>query len=303
MEENSTNMTRLPKKLGAQILLKQWFAEQGRALTDLGEGYFDFEWKSQEGKRVPMGIKANDFDTFVCLYNYGWHEVSIWDAEAVEELKERINGYNQCSTFKYVYWLSDDDSIQVGMKIHFPLYEGIPDMQKYLKKLFDSFVDPLEDFEHNGIPCHDIYDFSMPKSNLDMVVESLEKIQCEPKVEDLGYKRFVVRFEFQAEMFEFFLETCRKAVHLYDRGIYRYRKEETDKHEVVREVINDINDFNKVTLYYEEKEEWVYVRSRFVLPCVDETVFRVMLSEILLEFFDVRYRFYRELAKKSIKRG
>lgn len=303
MEENSTNMTGLPKKLGTQTLLKQWFAEQGKALTNLGEDYFDFEWKSQEGKRVPMGIKANDSDTFVCLYNYGWHEVSKWDAEVVEELKEKINIYNQCSTFKYVYWFEDDDSIQVGMKIHFPLYEGIPNMQKYLEKLFDSFVDPLESFKSNIIPCQDILDFSLPKSNLDMVVESLEKIQCEPKIEDIGQNCFVVRFDFQAEMFEFFLETCRKAVNLYDRGVYWYRKEETDKHEVVREVINDINDFNKVTLYYEEIGDRVYVRSRFLLHCVEERVFWVMLGEILLEFFDVRYRFYRELAKKSIKRG
>lgn len=299
MEENSTNITELFKKVGAQTLLLQWFEEQGRTLTQLNDWTFMFDWKTDEGNTELLGIEASDYHNLVELYNYGWHEVSIWDAEAVEELKDKINIFNQCSTFKYVYRLEDDDSIQVGMKIHFPLCEEIPDMQKYLKKQFDDFVNYLDYFNSYGIPCHDILDFTLPKSNLDMVLDSLEKIQCEPKIKDLGYSRFVVKFEFQAEMFEFYIETWKKAVNLYDRGVYWYRREETDKHEVVREVINNINDFSTVTLYYEEIGDRVYVRSRFLLHCVEERVFWVMLGEILLEFFDVRYRFYRMLAKES----
>lgn len=122
--------------LGARQLLIKILREGGCEPTFDENDFIEFFFQDEH-----FIVDASDEYSFVSLIDSGWHAISVWDAEAVTEMKKVINQTNLLSRPKLVYAEGDDDMIYVSSIYRFPLHESIKNVDLYFHSNLISMMD------------------------------------------------------------------------------------------------------------------------------------------------------------------
>lgn len=301
MNRQLYKISKINEQLDAQGVLKRTVSELGKKLIDLAQDCFYFEWENHEGKTVSVMATIQNNDSLIYLSYYGWYEVSRWNAEEVNELQKNIMKYNLDSSYKIYYVFSDDDYMKLGVSVCFPLFAGICDINKYIKNQIDNLLCAQRDFDNRVITNRDKLGFVLSKSKYDVVVEALKNIQC--YIDEMPYGRHThwLNFWFQAVSFELYINDSQKSVKIMDRSFYEFHDDEIGEKEMVRDIVNEINQLTPLTVTYSEYKGQIVIGSKYALPCFEDSYFNDLLAYILNEFFYVRNRFYSLIAKKKVQ--
>lgn len=80
---------------------------------------------------IQLLIQPNEELRSITVYDISWYSVSIYDAEAVIQMKAEVNRVNSFGDAKLVYQENDDDCIYVTTVFTFPFSEEIEDIESY----------------------------------------------------------------------------------------------------------------------------------------------------------------------------
>lgn len=131
MEENLRTSEEKPKTKELALSL---LTGLGCSPKETEEGRIQFEYQG-----VIFLMEAADDCLFVNLIWPWCHSFSKFDIDEFARVRQVINDINMRGSATVFYGITDSDNVAVHIKKHLLLVPQIPDLEEYLKVVFDSF--------------------------------------------------------------------------------------------------------------------------------------------------------------------
>lgn len=106
----------------------------GCQLEEMEEGRIRFDYQG-----ITFLMEAVDECLFVNLIWPWCYSFSKFDIDEFSRVRQVINDINMRGSVSVFYGISDSDEVAVHIKKHFLLVPQIPDLEEYLKVVFDCF--------------------------------------------------------------------------------------------------------------------------------------------------------------------
>lgn len=304
-KKRTRNITSPSGRLTTSGLLKNLFAELEWALTECTKNkLYHSSLESNDGGFFNIYVDTDDEISFIRLMVFNWREVRMTDIEEVSRVQSAINRFNSISRAKVHYHI-EDNIMQLSTILYCSFCEEIPDIEAYFFAQMETVLDARKFIfpsgEEKKLPWHGIPVSPQAKTNKEIVLDSLKRLNCKPDVELIDGNFYSIIFDYQTALFEIRAIPTNGFVLLLGPIWYSFDAVNVEKLSKVKSIVNELNWDSRVNVEYWIEERRCYVGFRVFLTCVDGVDFTLSLILTLTNCFHTRNMFNKMFVESSAR--